>query len=74
MSARQKRLEIIGANGRSARWRHVKPHRDALQLPARSRIKLHDERIMPWNDMALVRRKGSSGQSPPAFLRYGRPS
>src|SRR5438105_1800488 len=50
--------KVIGANGRSARWRHVKPHRDALQLPAWSRIKLHNERIMSWNDMALVRRQG----------------
>src|SRR5215211_6596902 len=59
MSARQLMpRKIIGANGRNARWRHVKSHRDAFQLPARSRIKLHNERIMPWNDMALVRRKG----------------
>jgi hypothetical protein len=48
----------ISANGRGTRWRHVKTHGDALQLRARSRIKLHDERIVAWNDMTLVRRKG----------------
>src|SRR4030095_1966384 len=49
--------QIIAANRRSARWGHVKANSDALQLRARSRIKLHNKRIMSWNDMAPVRRQ-----------------
>src|SRR5687768_16680091 len=49
--------QIVCANGRVSRWGHVKAHGDPLQLRARSRIQLHDQRIMPWNDVALVRRK-----------------
>ena len=49
--------QIIRANGRGARRRHVEAHRNAFQLRARRRIKLHHQRIMPRHDMALVRRQ-----------------
>ena len=49
--------QIIAADRRGARWRHVNANSDALQLRARSRIKLHNKRIMSGNDMALVRRQ-----------------
>src|ERR1700754_5161471 len=47
----------ICANGRNARWRHVEAHRNPLQFRTRRGIKLHHERIVTWNDMALVRCK-----------------
>ena len=63
--------QIIGANGRGPRWRHVEADGNALQFRTRSRIKLHDERIMARNDVALVRRQREQpARTPPAFRRY----
>src|SRR6266404_174713 len=48
---------IIRANRRGPRWRHVEAYCNALQFRTRSGIKFHNERIMAWNDVALVRRQ-----------------
>ncbi len=50
-------LEIVRAARRNAGWRYVQAHRNAFELRAGGRIELHNQRIVPRDDVALVRRK-----------------
>ena len=48
---------IICAARRDAGWRHVEAHRNAFKFRAGGRIELHHQRIVPRDDVVLVRRK-----------------
>src|SRR3977135_2034303 len=48
---------IVCAARRNAGWRHVQAHRNTFEFRAGGRIELHNQRIVPWDDVALVRRK-----------------
>jgi hypothetical protein len=48
---------MVGAARRDAGWRHIQAHRNAFEFRAGGRIELHDQRIVPRDDVALVRRK-----------------
>jgi hypothetical protein len=50
-------LEIVCAARRSAEWRRVQAHRNTVEFRAGRRIELHNQRIVPRDDVALVRRK-----------------
>jgi hypothetical protein len=48
---------IVCAARRNAGWRHVQAQRNTFEFRAGRRIELHDQRIVPRDDVALVRRK-----------------